>query len=739
MKNKYIATLFKCFLYISCIMLVTACANEDLDTNQFGGSEVRLVSFGPSPIARGAELRILGTNLDQVQSVIIPGAPAITAIKRTGATEIRVEVPQTAEVGRIALKTANKEIVSITELTYSEPISISKITPLVAKPGTSVIKIEGEYLNLIKEVIFVDSDIATNHVLQADFISQTREAIEVKVPVTAQTGLVIVSDGADLVEEGEEAGIPIWVYSEEELVVTLPVVSKLAPQLIKPGSELTITGTNFDLVEFLRFGATDIEVTEFEINTAKTEIKVIVPEETELTGTGDIKLVAFSGVEVSNNLALVKPIITSISPEPAKNGGVLIIDGTDLDLVTTIVFGGDVEGTIKNQSATQIEVEIPATATEGNIVLNTYSGQTAEMAYELVEPVISSIAPLSLTAGDDLTITGTDLDLVTEVIFQSGDATVSVNLAEAQDATSFTIRVPFTATNGKISVKTANGTVVESEQSLDIAAATLPVVTEMPLAIGPGEMLTLTGVNLETVTKIGFVYADASEILATRFMPNATGTSLQVYAPDVMGDATIRLYAGDDFAETGIIKIMGADPVVDPALLIFDFDDPLKTGSPWNAGAIIAAADGDGHDGGFFEITAETGVAGGWVWLFASNAADFLAAMPQVTAEDHVLKFDVRTRQDIVIPEGGYANLQMRLGGNDVTIDGNLKDGNVFSTNGKWITVTIDLLSTPTADGGFGLSGLTPNTGDVGFIINQGNPINPFIGLCIDNVRFEKK
>ena len=738
MKNKNISTVLKSIIFVSCMFLIATCNKSDeLDTNQLSDSEVTLKSFGPCPIARGAELRIIGTNLDKVESVTIPGAPAITSITRVSKTEIRVMVPQTAEPGFIVLKAGAKTITSLTEIGYSEPISIASVSPATVKPGTTKIRIEGEYLNLIKEVIFVSSDMENNHVLQQDFVSQTREAIELIVPITAQTGNIIVSNGADLVEEGQTAGIPIWVYSETELQVTLPAFTAIAPKPVKPGNELTITGTNLDLVELLRFGTGNIEVSVFDVNEAKTEITAVVPERTQFekdADQGDLKLVAFSGVEVTyDDLQLVAPAISGVSPNPAKNKETLTIEGTDLDLVTSVMFAGNVAGVIDDDTRTEdlLEVTVPATAVDGKIVLNTYSGQTAETDYTLVQPVISSVAPLSLTSGDYVTITGTDLDLVVEAIFASGEGTVSVNLTEAPDDASFTVRSPFTATDGTISLKTVNGTVITSTQELTIVAASLPIVTEMPLAIGPGELLTLKGVNLGTVTKIVFVYTDDAEIQATRFLPDAAGTSIQVYVPDKMGDAVVRLYAGDDFADTDILKIMAADPVTDRSLLIFDFDNAPKIGSAWGAGAIIAAGDGDGHDGGFFEITPATGVGGTWVWLFASNAADFQAALPQVTAEDHVLKFDVRIREDITVAND-YCNLQFRMGPHgDITINGSLKQGNVFSTSGKWTTITIPLTD-------LGITGTTANTGDWGFIVNQGNPVAPFVGLCVDNVRYER-
>ena len=51
------------------LLLFTACQQEVLDTNQYSSSEVKLVSFGPNPVMRGATLCFYGSNLDKVGAV----------------------------------------------------------------------------------------------------------------------------------------------------------------------------------------------------------------------------------------------------------------------------------------------------------------------------------------------------------------------------------------------------------------------------------------------------------------------------------------------------------------------------------------------------------------------------------------------------------------------------------------------------------------------------------------------
>ena len=66
----------------------------ELDTNQYVKG-IALNAFGPSPVARGGELRFIGSNLNQVTAVAIPGCGDITDITVISAEEIRVTVPQT--------------------------------------------------------------------------------------------------------------------------------------------------------------------------------------------------------------------------------------------------------------------------------------------------------------------------------------------------------------------------------------------------------------------------------------------------------------------------------------------------------------------------------------------------------------------------------------------------------------------------------------------------------------------
>lgn len=75
---------------------LTACSEDDLDTNQYQQG-VHLNVYGPQPVMRGGQLRFLGSNLDQISKIQIPGCDEITNIEVVKAgipSEIKITVPR---------------------------------------------------------------------------------------------------------------------------------------------------------------------------------------------------------------------------------------------------------------------------------------------------------------------------------------------------------------------------------------------------------------------------------------------------------------------------------------------------------------------------------------------------------------------------------------------------------------------------------------------------------------------
>ncbi|MBR5431197.1 MAG: hypothetical protein IK119_02300, partial [Bacteroidales bacterium] len=71
----------KIFTYASILavlaILVAACDKNELNTDQYDSAVVALKAYGPQPVVRGGVLRFVGSNLDKVATVTIPGVDPI--------------------------------------------------------------------------------------------------------------------------------------------------------------------------------------------------------------------------------------------------------------------------------------------------------------------------------------------------------------------------------------------------------------------------------------------------------------------------------------------------------------------------------------------------------------------------------------------------------------------------------------------------------------------------------------
>lgn len=368
---KFSAWWMVCLILLSSLTF-TACETNDVDTNQYKGG-ISLNVFGPSPVLRGGELRFLGCGMDQVASVLIPGCDAITDIQLISAEEIRVIVPQTALPGYVTLMLRNGEsIVTKTQLTYSEPVSIESFSPESVRPG-DVLTIKGEYLNLMHQVIFAENVIVSDEVIAEEeateatskFLKHTRNEIQVRVPEEAQSGKIILSDGAE---------IPNRLYSEVELQVVLPSVAEVADyNNIKPGATLTVTGENFDLVKEVR------------MENGETMLFTYSAEQKALTFTipcgavnGPIYVVPASGVLVQvTEIKMATPEDVKAQETEITAGKELTLTGKNMDMIAAVLFPG-VEKAVEptSLSETKVKVVVPGEAQSGMIQLVLTSGET---------------------------------------------------------------------------------------------------------------------------------------------------------------------------------------------------------------------------------------------------------------------------------------------------------------------------------------------------------------------------
>ncbi|MCM1502802.1 MAG: IPT/TIG domain-containing protein [Bacteroidales bacterium] len=523
--------IFKATALIAAFLMIFSSCQEELGTDQYSNDTVSLNVYGPQPVMRGGQLRFLGSNLDKISEVIIPGVSPITDIEvvKSGVpSEIRVIVPKDGpEPGKVTLKTADgQEIVTKTELTYSEPIELESFSPASVKPG-DVLTIKGDYLNLIHEVVFAD-DVKVS---EKEFTKHTRYEIAVKVPIEARTGEIALGDIDELNNEDENA-IPNLIYSEEELIVAQPEVTKMTAPRFKAGETVTVTGKNFDYVASVKLPGATVE--DFKVASGNSTLTFVLPAEAQ---DGEAYLVAKSGVEIlAGDYETVVPSGLAAAPKPVKAGAELTVSGKDLDLVTSVSLPA-AEGAEFEYGSDAITLTVPDTAQEGEITLSMANGKQVTVEYTLVKPVVTEYSANPAPAGSEIVIKGTDLDLVTGITF-GGDITVAVEPSE----TEITVAVPTVAESAALKFNLANGTYVEGEK-LDVEKPTACYITELPAEgaeIFGGAVLIVPVENSDRLTGVQVNDEDVNYWLNNQ--------TLYLSLPDMAGAGTVVRLVSDNGA-----------------------------------------------------------------------------------------------------------------------------------------------------------------------------------------------
>ena len=529
---KKISKIFAMLVVALVGLSLTACSDgDDLSTDQYG-NDISLQSFGPCPVLRGGTLYLYGTNLDQIESVNLPGADPITAIETLQSgrnSKISILVPaEKCEPGQIVLKTKKGgEITSITPITYREDIEITKF--YVGNEGTmvgnvgDVVTIKGDYLNLMHGVIFAGSDT----IKEAEFVDHDRYTIQVKIPAEARTGVITLTD---TIKDGTS------LETKEELTINTPEATPIKDRNIKAGEVLSIKGASFDQIASVKFEGATVDAADFKSQSA-AEITVAVPAKAT---DGTFYVVTKSGIEVPvGNIITVVPTQLVATPNPVKNGAELTITGKDMDLITGIAFPNAATSQLNKVETTKVTSTVPEDAQEGDITLSLANGKTVTVAYTLVKPTVASCTPAAITAGEKTIIKGTDLDLVKSITFP-GDAEMTVDdFKGTTNAIAVTVPAACAGSDFKLNLK--NGTTVEVKNMLTIKAASDPAVSQPVYSAMIGTETTIEGKNFNNAEAVYL-----GKVKVTKFK-NRTNTSMTFTVPNnaVAGECDLIMVGPD--------------------------------------------------------------------------------------------------------------------------------------------------------------------------------------------------
>lgn len=363
---------------------LTACSEDDYNTNPYSKSGVNLLAFGPSPNTRSQQIRITGTNMQLVDKVIFAGGTLERAgqiINIQGAEvekanfnsvdneNIFVNIPDETVPGKIRLVAGNDTITSEGSLTFEEPIEVSSITPTEGLNAGDEISIKGDYVYNIAEVIFT-SGVSGAPVLAQDFTYVSRKEIRLRVPLAAESGVVTMTDGDEWELE----------YKDPVTIVTA-MVTGVTPAA-DFGQQIQITGVNLHTVESVLFPGG--VAAEFTVSDDHKTITAIVPAECK---SGAISLLLYSGAALSTDNFAV-PTVTITSAEPNKDlieGDVVTLTGENFDRVTGVMLPGygDLAPEDYTITGNQLVFIVPADMTDGDVVLTQNAYITASIGVEM--------------------------------------------------------------------------------------------------------------------------------------------------------------------------------------------------------------------------------------------------------------------------------------------------------------------------------------------------------------------
>lgn len=398
----------------------------------------------------GDVLTIEGDYLNNITSVIFANGATMDAenFKSQTRYQIQLVIPAEAGEGRFQISDGNNYMYSEGALSINAP-EIDANNAI----GKSLIKAgETEVLRgtSLDQIASIELNGAT--VEAADFKSQT--ASEITFVISSK-----VADGE--ITAVTKSGIRI---SFGEITTVVPSQLVATPSPIKNGEEITISGKDMDLITGIAFP----NAKESKLNKVETtKVTSTVPEDAQ---EGDITMSLDNGKTVTVAYTLVKPTVTACTPAAITAGEKTIIKGTDLDLVKSVTFPGDVEQTVEKfaaQNANAIAVTVPTACAGSGFKLNLKNGTTVNIDGQLsikaaTDPAIASIAPGEAIAGSTITITGKNFQNIQNLYIGS----YKVNRYTSRTNTEIVCQVPANAEVGtyKIVMEDPDGNKIEGPE-----------------------------------------------------------------------------------------------------------------------------------------------------------------------------------------------------------------------------------------------------------------------------------
>ncbi|MES2388879.1 MAG: IPT/TIG domain-containing protein [Bacteroidota bacterium] len=440
-----------------------------------------ITSFTPAQGSAGTTITIHGHYFSNATKVEIANqnVGSYTVIDDSTITAV---VSPTNRTGVIQVTNSAGVGVSATTFVVVNPIDIYSFSPASGPVGT-VVTIKGQGFTsqpAVRSVLFGNTPATVYTIVNDTTIIAT-------VPVGAISGIISVIS-------------PRYAATgSSSYVVTVPVLSitNFSPQSGPVGTQVTIHGTNFLAVFTVVFGG-PTQAAFTKVN--DTTIIATVPTGA-ITGLITVVITGTNFVQTTSSFTVTSglPTISSFTPSSGPPGTVVTVSGTNFIGVTNVLLNNANISTYTVNSPTSISFTVPVGATTGLIKVNTAAGSATSATDFTVTPgaTFTGFSPGSGIAGSTVTITGTLLNTITQVMFNGVAASFTI-----VDANTITATVPPGATTGLITLNTPTGNL--SSTSSFIVTFPPTIVDFTPTSGTAGTTVTITGNNFIGLTGVLF-------------------------------------------------------------------------------------------------------------------------------------------------------------------------------------------------------------------------------------------
>lgn len=449
------------------------------------------ITLTPTSGAVGTSVTISGSGFTGGSSITIKFdtntitiTPSVIA-NPSGIFSATIVIPSTATAGNhtiTATDVAGKTASAIFKVIVPATITLS---PTAGQRNTNV-TVSGSNFNPSSTVtIKFDSLTLTTTPPTITTTSAGSFSATVKIPSTSSAGSHTISatDGA-----GKSASATFNV--------SLGPVVILSPTNGVPGTEVTVTGSNFtkNTQATVKFGKITVptEPTNVVIGaTGALAAKFLVPAGVAL-GDHIVSVRDDTGRIGNATFTVQSSLLTSISlsPTSARPGDTVTVTGSNFATNTsvTIKFDGTIITTVTTTSTGTFSATfaIPSTATIGSHTISATDGtKSASEEFDVKLQIAQASISLSSTttfAGSSLTVSGSGFAAASTVTIRLDGNVLATSIASSAGSFSAAINIPLTVTQGAHTISASDGT--------NSSSATLSITEEIR------EKVTLSTVKL---------------------------------------------------------------------------------------------------------------------------------------------------------------------------------------------------------------------------------------------------